>query len=63
MTWHTLKPETVKRLKKEYVENRQSTRLDLYKRLVVAAWNNRHNPTGQDYLTSAKRMRKELFNK
>jgi hypothetical protein len=52
-----LKPETITRLQKEYVENRKATRQDLYNRLIVAAFKNRHNPTGQDYLASAKRIR------
>ena len=52
-----LKPETIARIQKEYIVNRKATRQVLYNRLVVAAFKNRHNPTGQDYLASAKRIK------
>ena len=52
-----LKPETKVRLQAEHIANRKATRQDLYARLIEAAFRNRHNQTGQDYLASAKRMR------
>lgn len=56
-----LKPETIVRIQKEYAVNRKATRQDLYNRLVAAAFKNRHNPTGKDYLASAKRIKAQGF--
>mgnify|MGYP001593851821 CR=1 FL=1 len=52
-----LRPETLIRIQAEVKAQTEKARIDLYKRLILAAYNNRHNPTGIDYLESAKRMR------
>lgn len=52
-----LKPETVKRLEAEMILERIENQKSLYSRLIIAAFENRHNPTGRDYLESAKKYR------
>ena len=54
--FHPMKAETIVRKQLEYIAEQRETITDLYNRLVVAAEKNKDNPTGQDYLESAKRI-------
>lgn len=56
-----LKPETVTRIRNESIVKHFETLQSLYERCIEAAYNNRHNPTGRDYLERAKKTKNKLI--
>ena len=55
--FHPMKPETIARKLAEEKAEREAIRVRLLDELVKAAWRNRHNPTGRDFLDAAKQYR------